>query len=187
MKKKVHTKIVPPRWKQLATSFFLMYISWRFYFPVVRDVGFTVLVLPFGLFILASTIAFFRFGTHYAFCESYLEARFLWIPFRRIPWDKIEKATYLHVWKDIHLKHSSALGGGYVMKENTYEQIIYVTLKGCPSYDPKYQTRLIHNMLHPLRTACIFLPYNRKYEFLDGFKSCFPSLKMQPLDAWKTM
>lgn len=119
---------------------------------------------------------------HHAFSDDYLEMRWLGISLRKVSWKSIENATYLHAWKDITLKYSRAVRGVLIEKGDTYGEIIYATLKGCPDYCPKYEIRLFHKLLHPFRTVCIYLPYTEKYHYIDVFREHYPGLKIQPLE-----
>lgn len=179
--------VVPLRWGLLVITTIILTLFLHVFFRIVTSDEFTLLHLMVYTYLSVLVPAFIRLGVHYAFCSEYLEARLFGIPFWRIPWDSVENATYLHVWKDIRLKYSAAFGGMVAKKGNTYEQILYVTLKGCPRYHPQYEIRLFHNVLHPFRTACIWLPDATKYQYLEAFKKHYPDLEMQPIDAWKNM
>ena len=179
--------VTPIRWKNLAIVVLFLIL-----FSYVLSGGknpkqFTGLHLYIYLNLAVLWISFLRIGVHYAFCTEHLEMRWFGIPIRKIRWNRVGKATYLHAWKDIILKHSTAAGGVIAVNGYNYEQIIYVTLRGCPPYLPKHEIRLFHNLLHPFRTACIWLPYATKYQYIEAFRQCYPDLIMQPLDDWKTM
>lgn len=179
--------VVPLRWKSIAGTAVLLTLTLNIVIAFAEYDPFAVPhFIVYAIFVVLA-FRFLRLGVHYAFCRDYLEARLFGIPFWRISWNRIATATYLHAWRDIQWKYSSALHGVVPDVGNTYEQIIYVTLKGCPQYHPQYEIRLLHNLLHPLRTVCIWLPYSSKYHYLDEFKSCYPNLKIQHLDAWKQM
>lgn len=187
MKNQKRITVVPLRWKPIAGTAFLFAVVWNLVIAIADYRTFSVThYIVYVLFIL-SAFRLLRLGVQYAFCCDYLEARIFGIPFWRIPWDRIAAATYLHAWRDIQWKYSSAFHGAVPKVGITYEQIIYVTLKGCPPYHPQHEIRLLHNLLHPLRTACIWLPYSSKYHYLDAFQACYPNLKIQPLEAWTQM
>ena len=183
MHSKVTKLVVPLRWSSIInTAPMLVLFSFILFksASIVPLVAYTSFAYTCILILMS---AFLRFGVHYALCSNHLEARLFGIPFWRIPWKQITNATYLHAWKDVTLKHSSAMGGMAITAGNTYGQIIYVTLKGCPKYHPKHEIRLFHNLLHPFRTACIWLPRETKYQYIDAFKEYYPGLEIQPLDV----
>ena len=177
--------VVPLRWKLLSVLACFLAILLYISFKIADANRFTILHFMVYSYLAVAVSAFLRVGVNYAFCNEYLEARLFGIPFWRIRWDRIRKATYLHAWKDIVPKYSAAMGGVVATIGNSYEQMIYVTLRGCPRYHPQYEIRLVHNLLHPFRTACIWLPYATKYQYIEAFKEHYPDLEMQPLDDWK--
>ena len=177
--------IVPPRWRLLINTAVVLGIFCFILFKSLSLEPFPAFDVCVYICIAILTSVFLRCGVHYAFCRDGLECRILGIPFRRIPWDKIGTAVYLHAWKDVQLKYSVVVHGVIGKIGITYEQIIYVTLKGCPKYRPRYEIRLFHNLLHPFRTACIWLPYATKYQYIEAFREYYPKLEMQPLDDWK--
>lgn len=183
IKTKVH---VPLRWGNLliVTFFFVICLEELL---TIRTYPISPLHIYLLIYLIPLFIALIRLGVSYSICSEYLEARFMGIPFRHIKWNKLRKAIYLHAWKDIVPKYSIAWGGIIPSKRNSYGQIIYVTLDGCSEYCPERHVRFIHNILHPLRTACIWLPYSMKEQYLDAFKKCYPELEIQPIDAWKKM
>lgn len=176
---------VPPRWRLIMNTAVILGIFCFILFKSLALEPFPAFDVCVSVCIAILISAFLRSGVHYAFQNDCLEVRFLGIPFWRIPWDKIGTAAYLHAWKDISIKHSAAMGGVSATMGNTYGQIIYVTLKGCPKYHPRNEIRLFHNLLHPFRTACIWLPYATKHQYIEAFREYYPKLEMQPLDDWK--
>lgn len=176
---------VPLRVGPLFLSLALLCFLGKLFLQVVHIKPISLLHIVLGIYSLLSIISFMRACVNYSFTNECLVARFLGIPFRFIPWENIGRAQYLHAWRDILPKYSVVLGSVMPSLSGSYGQMIYVTLKRCPAYVPEYHVRLIHNIIHPFRTACIWLPYKSKDFFIDSFKKCYPNLEIQPIDAWK--
>lgn len=180
-------KTLPLRWGPLVFSAFIFLIFLNAFINTMYVRPFSALHYILGLYVLILFGAVLRYCVHYAICDQYLVAQFLGIPFRFIRWESIGHAMYIHAWRDIVPKYSVLFGGIMPNLRNTYGQIIYVTLKGCPRYVPTYHIRFLHSMIHPFHTACIWLPDTTKHQYIDFFRFFYPNLEIQPIDDWKTM
>lgn len=168
-----HILTTPPRWRRLwgfSVLLFAYSILWLdARFEATHPGNIVFLVLCF----IAALEAFIP-GVHYTISKEGLIIRWLNIPIRKICWDKVGRAEYIHIWKDTRRFYTNLERGP------TSGQIIYVTLKGCPYYHPSYEVRAWHNLLHPFRSMCLWLPRETKYEYIDLFKEYFPLLEIQP-------
>lgn len=172
--------VVPPRWKKLvfALLYAIMFVYlWNDFFVDFRH--------PSNLFCLAGLLLslyyVIAFGSHCMFTKKYLIICFLGLPVRAIAWSKINRALYVHIWIDPKNRIQRFSNPGPTVTGN----IIYVTLKGCPKWHPRYTIRWRHNAAHPFRAFTIWLPYDRKAYFLDAFQKHYPDLERQPLEDWK--
>lgn len=184
----INTKIhIPLRWGILLIVLFFFSIILQEYISIWDVEPGSPLHRYLIIILILLLFAILRLGVSYSICDRYLETRFMGIPFRRFNWCQIESAMYIHAWKDIVPNYSIFWGGFIPRIKDSHGQIIYVTLRGCPKYVPERNLRLIHNLLHPFRTACIWLPEATKNQYLEAFKKHYPDLEMQPIDAWKNM
>ena len=175
-----HNRIMttPPRWRTfgLSTTYFLTcLITFVMIEDKISTLGYVFIILFFIVLLFRS----FCSGVNYTISDKSLTVNWLDIPLRNIPWNRIGHAIYLHAWidpKSYFKRHEYG---------PTYGQIIYISLHGCPRLHHKSQTRFWHNLLHPFHTACIWLPRDNKYEYIDLFKNYYPNLEIQPLDDWK--
>ena len=174
------TIMIPPRWTKLAFSllFCICLCSvWESCFVSYADP--VNLLLFAGL--LVNVYYILAFGTHCMFAQKHLIVCFLGLPVRKIPWDRIQKALYVHAWRDPQPRYRHVPGQRLIV----YGQIIYVTLDRCPQWFPRYTARWRHNIAHPIRALTIWLPYERKAYFTEEFQKRYPALEFQPLDDWK--
>ena len=179
-KRKLFHIVTPPRWKLLtgmALLFLLLAGSWidAFMDPPNRMVF--VIDIVEALFISGVMIAS---GIHYKFTEDSLVKCFLWIPLRRIRWNRITHALFAHAWADPKTRYQRITNPGAVTG-----QIIYVTIDGCPRWYPLLTQRWVHHLHHPFRSFTLWLPYSRKNFFVEAFQEHYPELEFQPLDDWK--
>ena len=173
---------LPIRWEQLVISAFFFRCFLAFISPPPMLFS-SVWDYIFTFFALILLLAILRLCVHYTISDQFLIAKFLYIPFRRIRWKDIDYAIYVHKRKDIYLKYSVLFRGILPRIGTRYEQIIYVSLAGCSHYIPSYHIRLFHNLRHPFRTMCLWLPSGSKYptyQIVDTFQECYPELKIQP-------
>lgn len=178
---------VPLRLGNLIFVSVLLCISVNIFSAIIHIRPISVLHVVIGFYLVILCIGWLRSCVHYTFTKEYLISNFLGIPFRKIRWNNIGHAVYVHAWKDIVPRYSMVFGGIVPNLSNTYGQIIYVTLKGRARFIPSCHIRFFHNIIHPFHTACIWLPDASRYKYIDAFKECYPELELQPLDAWKTM
>ena len=168
--------ITPPRWKllMLTSLFCVAFIyPWEGLEVSLKDLHSLGIVL-----IRAILIAYlFISCIHYRFTEKYLVVCFLYIPLRRICWQRITHAQFVHAWRDPKTRYQL-----FINPRNVTGQIIYVTIDRCPRWYPRTTARGAHNILHPFRAFTIWLPYSRKRYFIDSFKQHHPELEIQPLD-----
>lgn len=172
---------LPIRWGRLIITgvVFLMFFTG---FTLISQVQFhSVLNYIFGVYALILFLTALRLCIHYTITEEGLIANFLYIPFRKIPWERVGCAMYVHKWKDIVPKY---FGKGILpWVETSYGKIIFVSLIGCEKYIPSYHIRLFFSLRHPLRTMCLWLPSGSKYptyQIVDTFQEYYPELKIQP-------
>lgn len=172
---------LPIRWGQLVMTgvFFLILL---YGFILISQVQFhSVLNYILGFYVLIFFVAVLRLCVHYTITAEGLIANFLYFPFRKIPWERVGCAMYVHKWKDIVLKY---FGRGILpWLETSYGKIIFVSLIGCEKYIPSYHIRLLFSLRHPFRTMCLWLPSGSKYptyQIVDAFKEYYPELKIQP-------
>ena len=176
---------VPLRVGKIVLSGFFLIVLGRAFLGTANFKTSPGLSVFLGVYVLFFLVALLRSCVHYEISERYLVAKFLGIPFRFIPWEKIAEAQYVHAFKDVRLKYAVLMKGIIPNVGHSYETIIYVTLKGCLPYIPLYHIRIFHNIAHPFGAACIWLPYKSKDFFINSFRKQYPSLKIQPLDDWK--
>jgi hypothetical protein len=172
---------LPIRWGRLIITsvVFLMFFTG---FTLISQVQFhSVLNYILGVYALILFLAALRLCIHYTITEEGLIANFLYIPFRKIPWERVGRAMYVHKWKDIVPKY---FGKGILpWVETSYGKIIFVSLIGCEKYIPSYHIRLFFSLRHPFRTMCLWLPSGSKYptyQIVDIFQEYYPELKIQP-------
>jgi hypothetical protein len=172
---------LPIRWGRLIITsvVFLMFFTG---FTLISQVQFhSVLNYILGVYALILFLAALRLCIHYTITEEGLIAKFLYIPFRKIPWVRVGRAMYVHKWKDIVPKY---FGKGILpWVETSYGKIIFVSLIGCEKYIPSYHIRLFFSLRHPFRTMCLWLPSGSKYptyQIVDIFQEYYPELKIQP-------
>ena len=114
-----------------------------------------------GLLVLLKTCV------HYSLSEKGITVRLLWIPIRRIKWDKLSHAEYIFKW---------ATGSSY---GNVRGQGIYVTLRGCPMFSPELDNPGLFTLKHPLGSFLIrFTPKHQK-QYVDVFLHYYPDLDYQ--------
>ena len=172
---------LPIRWGRLIITgvVFLMFFTG---FTLISQVQFhSVLNYILGVYALILFLAALRLCIHYTITEEGLIAKFLYIPFWKIPWERVGCAMYVHKWKDIVPKY---FGKGILpWVETSYGKIIFVSLIGCEKYIPSYHIRLFFSLRHPFRTMCLWLPSSSKYptyQIVDTIKEYYPELKIQP-------
>ena len=174
---------LPIRWGQLIITsvIFLMFFTG---FTLISQVQFhSVLNYILGFYMLIFFVAVLRLCVHYTITEEGLIANFLYIPFRKIPWERVGCAMYVHKWKDVVPKYSALFSGMLLGQETSYGKIIFVSLIGCEKYIPSYHIRLFFSLRHPFRTMCLWLPSGSKYptyQIVDTFQEYYPELKIQP-------
>ena len=170
---------LPLRWGRLilAVIVFLMFLLTTVKcFP-------SLLGYVFGLYAVISLVAVLRLCVHYTITEECLIANFLGIPYRKISWERVESAMYVHKWKDFVSKYSAITRGMTPRSNIIYGRIIFVTLIGCPEYIPTYHHRVFFSLMHPFSTMCLWLPDPSKYptdQILDTFKEYYPNFQIQP-------
>ena len=172
--------ITPPRWKPFAVAAILCLLFFDFWKRTAanpQSVGSVIEAVIEVLLIVGTLIGS---GVHYRFTEDYMVVCFLWVPLRRIRWQRVTHALFAHAWADPQTKYQRITSPGVVTG-----QIIYVTIDRCLRWYPVLTTRWLHNLIHPFRAFTIWLPYNRKAFFVDAFQKHYPDLEMQPLDAWE--
>ena len=179
---------IPPRWIKLAIVLFIcggwlwLWIGlpgWSWPWTGATDQDWESLVLFLG----GTLLLFFYilcFGIHYRITEKYLWVCFACLPIRRIKWNRISGAQYVHAWRDPKMRYQRFSNPGPVTGS-----IIYVTIDRCTPWIIQYTPRWRHNVAHPFRAFTIWLPYDRKEYFIEAFKKHYPDLEMQPLDDWK--
>lgn len=178
---------VPLRIGNLLFMSLFLCVTVKVFWGIIFIRPVSVLHFVIGAALVILCVGWLRSCVHYTFTNEFLVSNFLGVPFRKIRWEKIGHAMYVHAWKDIVPKYSAVFGGVMPVMGNSYGQMIYVTLKGCPRFIPSYHIRLLHSIIHPLHTACIWLPDSAKYHYIDIFRQVYPDLEMQPIDAWKRM
>ena len=109
---------------------------------------------------------------HHSLSERGLSIRFLGIPVRVIPWERIRHASYLHTW----IETKDFVGQG---------QIIVVAFSGCPRFF--YETDSLYGYLqrHLIGATCIWLPNHDVRQYTESFESHFPSLERQNQESAK--
>ena len=172
---------VPLRIGRLLILSLFLCITGKVFLDIMFDHTISVLHIAMGAASVILGVGWLRCCVHYTFTEEFLVTNFLGIPFRGMRWENIGHAMYVHAWKDVLPKYSVVAGGIVPKIGNDYGQMIYVTLKGCPRLVPFYHIRLLHSMIHPFRTACIWLPESAKYHYIDAFRQFYPELEMQPV------
>lgn len=175
---------VPLRWKQLLLNLVIVLILGYALIPNLRTNRLPIYVYVISVYFGVSLVSLLRHSVSYSFTERYLIGKILGIPFRFIRWDSIQYANYYHVWKDVIPTYSVFIRGMAAKCHTNYGNIIYVTMYGCPRYSPKYMVRLWHNLFHPLKTACIWLPYATRQKYIDAFRKHYPDIEIQALDEW---
>ena len=109
--------------------------------------------------------------THYSFTEKHLVVRYLGIPVRRIDWRAVSYAVYAKQWRanggKTKYKFAASFGKG-----NT----IFVSLYGCPPYDPEKDALSDFSMIHGKNFISIDLPSKNTEEYLAAFRVCCPDL-----------
>lgn len=169
--------ITPPRWRQLSGWGALLFLCFVLYTGIDAapdNPGRIPLIIFLGYLLIMAIVP----GVHYAITKEGIIVMWINIPLRRIRWAQVGHAEYLHLWKGTRRFYTD-LGRGH-----RTGQMIYVTLKGCPQYLPKYQYREVHNWLHPFRAMSIWLPRETKYEYIDLFMEYYGELSIQPIDDW---
>ena len=170
---------LPLRWGRLALAV-LVFIM--FLIPTTKCFP-SLLGYVFGLFAVISFVAVLRLCVHYTITEEFLIANFLGIPYRKIPWNRVGSAMYVHKWKDIVTKYSVLVRGMTPRSKTIYGRIIFVSLVGCQKYIPTYHNRLLFSLMHPFRTMCLWLPEPTKYptdQILDTIKEYYTDFQIQP-------
>lgn len=163
--------VTPPRWKGLIFWAFLSVVSGQMVNWEAFDIS-TVICLPFLLISLTGT---FASGIHYKFTQVGLLVCFLWIPLRRVGWDRITHALFAHKWEDAKPRYSRIANPGPVTG-----QIIYVTIDNCPRWNPNI-SRMRHNISNPFRAFTIWLPYQQKHYLIEMFAKYYPALERQKI------
>ena len=176
---------IPPRWKVWLVTAILFYVFLDRFFSFTRVNSNSSFGTFMGITAIVMLIGLLRLSVSYAVCNDYLEARFLGIPFRRIKWHRVKRMVYLHAWRDIHLEFPQPMYGFFPHVRIAYGHMVYVELNGGMPYIPTYNIRMIHSILHPFTTACIWLPYKSKEYLLQIIRECYPNLEIQPLDDLK--
>lgn len=172
--------ITPPRWKIFAVMAAICLLCLRFWIDNIVYQGISwewIATLITALFVVSKMITS---GIHYKFTEDHLTVCFLWIPLRRIRWQRITNALFAHAWSDPKTKYQHIMNPGAVTG-----QIIYVTIDHCPEWYPVLSMRWTHNSIHPFRAFTVWLPYKQNEYYINAFKKHYPNLEMQPLDEWK--
>ena len=162
--------VTPPRWKMLIFWVILSVVVAQLVGGGIHDTDDLI-----SLVMLAVCAAgVFVSGVHYKFAQAGFIVCFLWIPLRRIGWQRVTHALFAHAWKDTKPRYSRIANPGPVTG-----QILYVTIDHCPKWDPKAM-RQNHNLSHPFRAFTIWLPYQQKHYFVETFKKYYPALETQP-------
>lgn len=107
---------------------------------------------------------------HYSFTEKHLIVRFAGIPINKIYWRSVSSAIYLTKWKEngkIKYKFSPSVMEGHA---------IFVSLYGCPPFDPTRNSRTEFESLHPRTFKVIFLKKKTAGYFVHLFRACYPEL-----------
>ena len=135
---------------------------------ILENLGPSVLIILFAILAVTSL-------KHYSFTEKHLVVRFLWIPVKKIDWRSVSYAIYAKQWRvnNGKVKYKFTISSG---KGNA----IFLSLHGCPPYDPKNDALSDFSMIHGGNTLCIHLPSKTAGEYVEAFKSCYPDLAIAP-------
>ena len=129
---------------------------------------------PTFLILLFAILAIFSLK-HYSFIGKYLIVRFLGVPVRKIYWRSVSHAVYAKQWRinGGKVKYKFAASSG---KGNT----IFVSLYGCPPYDPENDALCDFSMIHGRNFIGILLPAKTAEEYVKVFQACYPDLVTAP-------
>lgn len=135
------------------------------------------------LFLLPALICLFwilRLGIHYRLRENGLLQCCLWLPLRRIPWEKVADAVYLRSWTDREMTRESSAKCRWVWKARKVEgRLIFVRLRSCPAFDPGSQPRRTFSLAHLWDSACIWVPEYLEKAILAYMEKHCPSFRKQ--------
>ena len=115
---------------------------------------------------------------HYSFTKKHLIVRFLGIPVRRIDWRSVSHAVYAKQWR---------VNGGKIKYKFTISSetgnALFLSLYGCPLYDPESDTLSDFSMTHGRNILCIRLPSKTAEEYLKAFQACYPDVVVVPPES----
>lgn len=175
---------VPIPWKKLFLPAFWIYVGsfpFRLALPLQDSFDFrTVLILLMSVlfFLLPGCLSLIEYLTQYSYGPEGISVRFLGIPIRRIPWNRVGHAIYAFAWRDpgypyfSRYRHMPRLG-----------QIIYVTLPPSAGFCPDSDIRWLHRLLHPFTSFCIFLPGINVPHYTQSFQAYYPKLRRQTQES----
>lgn len=150
----------------------LIFLTWaysQFPFRITGIWSIFLLLIAIGMY-AAVLLWVLRYSVHYKLSEKGITVYFWMIPVRTVRWSAIGKAEYVYQWRRPKTRYTDG---------TAYGNIIFVTLKGCPSYFPTVDMRWLYNVKHPFRSFTMWLPsYNISF-YTDFFKKYYPELKHQ--------
>ena len=96
--------------------------------------------------------------TDYILTQDGIQCRYLFIPFRKVKWEKISDAVLLSEWNDL----------GATRKET----VLMVSLKPSLPYAEHLFSVVSHRARNPMRTLFMYVPKNLEYPLAQMLGSC---------------
>ena len=158
--------VIPPYWVDLVVGVICI-VAVYWYCGVTTNVAHYMLKqinsLSFlGFLIIAKGL------THFSIHPNGIWMRFLWIPIRWIPWDKVFDAQFIQEWTTTGSAMTKTKGQGIV-----------VTLVGCELFNPEVDGLNMFLLRHPIGSFFIRFAAKKKDLYVDIFRKYFPNLCFQ--------
>ena len=135
-----------------------------------------IFVLPKGLtgaafghlaITVAAALGFLSSCFHHSIHKEGIMLRFLWLPLRLTPWDKVCSLIYTDRWMNKELQEERlrrqplGVGKKEVVILRSAGAVFYTTKEGL-AYDPQKETWLLFKLRHPLAAHKLHVPDSQK-------------------------